>query len=347
MDVQLEAEKSRLAPDFIGAGPWINSEPLSVEDIIVRKNVKILMVAFLTYTRAKCIRFLSTLNDWWKKYHFSNAWWKKHHDQRFLIVGVIEPEFSFEKDWSYVARFIEENKIEWPVLLDPDSTLSKAYGCVELPDVYIIDGTGLIRHHFSGEGKEIQAEIAIQQMIREIDPSAEIPQIQQKVPKLECFPTSPDLYCGYLKGNLGNPSGFHRDDISRYEDPHVYEEGFIHLNGLWECKPESVRHARNTTNLQDHIAFAYRGVEVYAVIGPAEESDEFQVFVMLDGGPVPGKMAGKDLVLEHGWSWFTVTEPRAYEIIKDKEYGFHALRFTSNSDKFEAFDFTIGGCLVK
>lgn len=336
MVVRLRTTEALSALDFTGVGPWINSEPLSIEDLIVRKNAKVIMVVFVTYTRASCVRALPYLNDWWHKYR----------NMGFRLIGVISPEFIFEKDWNYVEPIIEENKIEWPVVLDPNNALRTAYGSITWPDIYMIDKTGRIRYRFTGGGDYTNIEKAIQKMIKEADPLASLPRVREVSYKVECFPASPDVYCGYIRGRLGNPGGFRPDYIAEYEDPTMYEEGFLYLNGLWECKSESVRHARETHNLRDHIAFAYRGTEVNAVAGPAEQRDEIRVFVMVDGGPVPGRMAGKDLQLEHGWSWFTITKPKMYEIIHDKEYAMHALRFTSNSDGFEAYDFTVDGCRI-
>lgn len=336
MAVRLRTTEALSAPDFTGVGPWINTEPLSIEDLIVRKNIRVIMVVFMTYTRASCVRAIPYLNDWWHKYH----------DMRFRLIGVIVPEFAFEKDWDYVEPIIEENKIEWPVVLDPDNTLRKAYGSTAWPDIYMIGRTAQVRYRFAGEGSFTDIEKAIQEMIKEADPLASLPGIREVTCTMEYFPTSPDIYCGYVRGRLGNPGGFRPDVIAEYEDPTMYEEGFLYLNGLWECRSESVRHARETHDLRDHIAFAYRGTEVNAVVGPAKQGDEIRVFVMVDGGPVPGRMAGKDLQLEHGWSWFAVTESKMYEIIRDEEYAVHALHFTCNSNGFEAYDFTVAGCKV-
>ncbi len=116
------------------------------------------------------------------------------------------------------------------------------------------------------------------------------------------------------------------------------------MNGPWENNAQNVRHAQITSELDDHIAVLYYGTEVNAVIRPSR-GGELKAYATVDGGPVPGSMAGADIQIEQGRSFLVVNEPQMYRIIRASEYGAHVLRLASNSDEFQIYAYTFGGCL--
>ena len=77
-------------PGFDGATGWLNSEPLTAEDL----RGKVVLVDFWTYT---CINWLRTLG-------YVRAWAEKYAEQGLVVVGVHTPEFPFESDIDNVAE---------------------------------------------------------------------------------------------------------------------------------------------------------------------------------------------------------------------------------------------------
>lgn len=337
MVVGLRMVEQIRAPDFVGGGPWINSEPLSIEDLLVKRE-KAVMVDFWTYSRVNCLRALPYLKKWWSKYK----------DKAFQLVSVHTPEFDFEEDYDNVERFCRENGIAWPVVMDSDYVIWNAYGNRYWPNKYLVDLDGIIRYDHAGEGAYAETEIMIQHLLREADPLVELPPVESEEQALRargiCLPFSQDLYCGYERGRIGNKEGYHEGRVIDYEDPGSYEESYIYLNGPWENNAQNVRHAPITSELDDHIAILYYGTEVNAVISPAK-GGEFKVRAAVDGGPVPGSMAGADIQIEQGRSFLVVNEPRMYRVIRASEYGAHVLRLASDSDEFQVYAYTFGGCL--
>jgi thiol-disulfide isomerase/thioredoxin len=94
-------------PGFDGAAGWLNSPPLTPDDL----RGRVVLVDFWTYT---CINWLRTLG-------YVRAWWEKYVDHGLVVIGVHTPEFPFEHDVDNVRAAVEEMNIRYPVALDPAS----------------------------------------------------------------------------------------------------------------------------------------------------------------------------------------------------------------------------------
>jgi thiol-disulfide isomerase/thioredoxin len=80
-------------PSFDGATGWLNSPPLTVDDL----RGKVVLVDFWTYT---CINWLRTLG-------YVRAWFERYADRGLVVVGVHTPEFPFERDVDNVRQAVE------------------------------------------------------------------------------------------------------------------------------------------------------------------------------------------------------------------------------------------------
>jgi thiol-disulfide isomerase/thioredoxin len=72
------------APDFTGGGAWINTAPLTLEEL----RGRVVLVDFWTYGCYNCQNTLPAMRDWWATYK----------DRGLVIVGVHTPEFEHERD---------------------------------------------------------------------------------------------------------------------------------------------------------------------------------------------------------------------------------------------------------
>ena len=75
---------ARSLPGFDGATGWLNSEPLTADEL----RGKVVLVDFWTYT---CINWLRTLA-------LCPCVGRTYEDQGLVVVGVHTPEFPFERD---------------------------------------------------------------------------------------------------------------------------------------------------------------------------------------------------------------------------------------------------------
>jgi hypothetical protein len=86
-----------------------------------------------------------------------------------VVIGVHTPEFSFEHDGDNVRRAVQDMAVDYPVAIDSDYAVWRAFDNYYWPALYIADAEGRIRHHYFGEGEYQRSEMIIQQLLVEAD----------------------------------------------------------------------------------------------------------------------------------------------------------------------------------
>ena len=85
-----------------------------------------------------------------------------HKDEGFVILGVDDQERD-----ETVSEFLKRNPLPYPVWLDPDSRVSRAYGVDFLPMSVLIDRRGVLRAMFPGQSNRAKLEAAIKPLLAE------------------------------------------------------------------------------------------------------------------------------------------------------------------------------------
>ena len=148
--VQLPVEGE--LPSLTGATGWLNTEPLTVASL----RGSSVLVEFWTFT---CINWIRTLPH-------VRSWYEKYRDDGLFVLGVHTPEFEVERDIEHVRRAVAEMRIEYPIAVDSDYAIWRAFGNQYWPALYFADADGQIRHHRFGEGDYEYSEIVIQLLLR-------------------------------------------------------------------------------------------------------------------------------------------------------------------------------------
>ena len=117
----------------------------------------VVLIDFWTYT---CINWLRSLP-------YVRAWAEKYQDRGLVVIGVHTPEFAFEKDVDNVRRAARDMRVDYPIALDNDYAIWRAFKNQYWPALYFVDAQGRIRHHHFGEGEYQQSELVIQQLLTE------------------------------------------------------------------------------------------------------------------------------------------------------------------------------------
>jgi len=154
MSGRLEAA-SRRAPDFVGGGPWFNTNGRALTIADLRGKV----VAVEMWT-AGCINCRNVMPDL-KKWH------AKYVDRGLVIVGVHAPEFNYERSEPYVRASIAKLGIKYAVVMDNDFRIWRAYKNTYWPSLYLVDKKGLIRYQHFGEGAYDETDRVIRQLLDE------------------------------------------------------------------------------------------------------------------------------------------------------------------------------------
>ncbi len=144
-----------MAPDFVGGGPWFNTDGKA----LVMADLRGKVVAVEMWTGG-CINCLNTLP-------YVKQWDAKYRVKGLVIVGVHSPEFQHEHSPQYVQQAIAKQDIKYPVVMDNDFRIWKAYKNVYWPTLYLIDKKGMIRYSHIGEGEYDTTERMIKQLLTE------------------------------------------------------------------------------------------------------------------------------------------------------------------------------------
>ncbi|HZT42373.1 MAG TPA: redoxin domain-containing protein [Chthonomonadaceae bacterium] len=336
----------QLAPEFRGtAADWLNTagKALSLKELIATRHV--VLVDFWEYTCVNCLRTIPYLQEWNKRYAKDGL----------VIVGIHTPEFQFAKDPHNVAEAVKRLGITWPVLIDSDYHNWNAYHNGGWPHKFFINDRGLIVADHFGEGAYDRSEALIQQLLKQAHPDLTFPKVMAPVrdadkPGAVCYLQTPEMYVGERgaqQDQHGNLDTYVPGQLGFFDDPGTHEDGKVYAQGAWRMEPESLRHGRTTTALQDYIALRYHALECNAVIKP-EGDKPFRVTIIQDGKPIAKQDKGADIQYdEKGNSYIQVDTPRMYRLTANARFGSHELRLASNSPDFGLYSFTFTSCEMK
>nr|WP_145545959.1 redoxin domain-containing protein [Variovorax boronicumulans] len=140
-------------PPIEGAVGWLNSPALSAQDL----RGKVVLVDFWTFGCINCRNALPHVREWHRKYK----------DQGLVVVGVHTPEFAYEKNIANVKRALVDLDVPFPVALDNNFAIWRAFRNNYWPALYFVDARGQIRFHHVGEGAYEKSEQVIQQLLDE------------------------------------------------------------------------------------------------------------------------------------------------------------------------------------
>ncbi len=275
------------------ATEWLNSPPLTAAGL----RGKVVLIDFWTYT---CINWLRSLP-------YVRAWAEKYKDQGLVVIGVHAPEFAFEKNVDNVRRAAEDMRVDYPIAIDNDYAIWRAFKNQYWPALYFVDAQGHIRHHQFGEGEYAQSETIIQQLLAEAGSGGighELVSVDARGAEAAAdwgSLQSPENYVGYARTeNFASPGGAVLDKRRVYAAPARLRLNHWALSGDWLNKANG------------RIAYRFHARDLHLVMGPAARGASVRFRVLIDGQP-PGAAHGID-VDDQGNG--TAAEQRLYQLIR-------------------------------
>jgi thiol-disulfide isomerase/thioredoxin len=314
-------------PGFDGATGWLNSAPLTRDGL----RGKVVLVDLWTYT---CINWLRTLG-------YVRAWHEKYKDKGLVVVGVHTPEFPFERDADNVRWAVAYQRVEYPIALDPEYAVWRAFSNNYWPAVYIADAEGKIRHMHFGEGGYEECEMVIQMLLREADrdgvPDNLVSVADEGFEAQADWGTlgSPETYLGYEQGqNFVSAGAAEFDEPREFGVPERLERNQWALSGNWTLGPR-----KSVANEADgRLAFRFHARDVNLVMGPPA-SGPVAYRVLVDGEP-PGDAHGFDV--DEGGNG-TLDRPRLHQLIREpRSITDRTFAITFLAPGAEAYCFTFG-----
>ncbi len=138
---------SQLAPPF--TLETLDGRTMSLSDY----QGKIVMITIWATWCPPCVRETPRLVNIYNAYK----------DQGFVMLGI---NTTYQDKRDLVERFVEEQGITYPILLDQDGKVGAAYGGRLMPTSYLIDRTGKIVVTKVGEVDEIQLREQVRALLR-------------------------------------------------------------------------------------------------------------------------------------------------------------------------------------
>ena len=284
-----------------GATGWLNSPPLTAASL----RGKVVLIDFWTYSCINCLRTLP----------YVEAWAEKYRDQGLVVIGVHAPEFAFEKVPANVKQAVGDLKITYPVAIDDDYAIWRAFHNRFWPADYLIDGAGRIRETHFGEGGYAESEKAIQTLLAEAGHTAvsrDVVNVAGAGAEAAADPSalqSPETYVGYARArHFVSPGGEARDASHLYAVPASLELNQWGLKGEWTVGPQ--RAALGAPG--GAIQFRFHARDLHLVLGPAANGAPVRYRVLIDG-KAPGPDHGMDAD-DQGFG--TIKEQRLYQLVR-------------------------------
>lgn len=317
-----------IAPPLDGATQWLNSKPLGEQDL----RGKVVLVDFWTYSCINCLRTLP----------YVKAWAEKYRDQGLIVIGVHAPEFAFERDIGNVSKAMKDLGISYPVAVDNQYAIWRAFRNQYWPAHYFIDATGRIRHHHFGEGGYAESERVIQQLLKEAGSTRSamgLTQVDaagvQSAASMDEV-ASPETYLGYERAEnfTSIPQAVH-DRTTTYLEPQEPRLNTWGLAGQWMVGAESAL----LTGASGRIVYRFKARDLHLVLSPGPDGKPVRFKVSIDGKP-PGDAHGVD-VASNGSG--TVTGQRLYQLVRQSgAVAEHTFSIEFLDSGVSAYAFTFG-----
>jgi thiol-disulfide isomerase/thioredoxin len=314
---------------------WFNSTPLSFRQL----RGRVVLVDFWDYTCLNCIRTLPYVQGWHERYG----------NRGLTVIGVHTPEFTFAQYESNVERGIREFGLTYPIVVDSDREIWKAFANRYWPTKYLLDKDGYLRYAHFGEGAYAETEAAIQELLKEVNPAIALPPVMAPLRAEDhtgavCFRPSGELYLGQVRGRIGNAGGFKPDSISDYMFSGDPQETFFYANGRWAATVEYFE----SVDTGDHtLTLKYEASGLNVVLA-APRGGNCEVIIVQDGQPLTRAQKTADTRFRSvdgiEQSYIVVQQPRMYALVDNHDFGTHIVELRCGPG-LAAFAFTFTSCI--
>jgi thiol-disulfide isomerase/thioredoxin len=324
---KVPAVPEAMIPSLSTATTWLNSPPIGADGL----RGKVVLIDFWTYT---CI-------NWRRTVPYLRAWVQRYGGSGLLLIGVHSPEFAFEHDLDNVRQATKQIGVGYPVAVDNDFAIWRAFGNEFWPALYIFDSKGRLRHQVFGEDGYEEADRVIHKLLVEAGqtgldsrPTAVDGQGFEKAADWKDL-HSGENYVGLRRTESLASTGVQPGVARSYAVPARLSLNSWALAGTWTLSGD-----RAVVALAGgRIAYRFHARDLNLVMAPETRGREIRFRVYLDGKP-PGDSHGID-VDQAGQG--TLREQRMYQLIRQPgSIADHLFEIEFLEPGAGAFSFTFG-----
>jgi thiol-disulfide isomerase/thioredoxin len=152
-DFEASQVKDRGVAPELESSVWYNAQPISLSSLRGQ-------VVIIDFWRLECPQCFHSMPYYEQVYN-------RYEGKGLRVLSVHSPETLFEQNTTNVVNFIHDHNIKYPVIIDADNALKRAYSVPATPTFILIDRQGRIRYRHIGEGRYEQIEKAITLLLTE------------------------------------------------------------------------------------------------------------------------------------------------------------------------------------
>jgi thiol-disulfide isomerase/thioredoxin len=313
---------------LLGAHDWLNTAPLRPEDL----QGRVVLVNFWTYSCINCLRVLPHVR----------AWAEKYRDSGLVVIGVHTPEFAFEKDVGNVRRALGNLGVGYPVAIDNDFGIWRAFGNLAWPALYFIGPDGQVHHRVLGEGRYEDSERLIQKLLADAHgapvalPLGTAPGQGAQAAPDESDLHSGETHIGYAQARgFASPGGQRENRSASYRAPPSLSLNRWALESDWTVGGEFA--ALDAAG--GRIVYRFQARDLHLVMGPPAPGQSVHFRVTVDGA-APGADHGADIDADGRG---VLQDTRLYQLVRQSgAVGPHTFEIEFEAPGARAYAFTFG-----
>lgn len=287
----------------LNATRWVNSAPLTAESL----RGKVVLVDFWEYT---CVNWIRTAP-------YVRAWHREYAPHGLIVIGVHAPEFEFGKRAENIDRGIRDHGLAYPIAIDNDLAIWRAFGNDAWPAKYLFDSQGRLVRRWVGEGSYDEIEREIRRLLVAAQPRIQLPAVSEGASAFA--KTGQPSYVGITNETYIGAERREPDNVT--------------LKGEWHTDRQYVELKRGN----GEIILPFTGGEVNLVMQPAL-SGRAAVSVLLDGKPV-GESRGVDVGAD---GVVRFDRSGMFRLVAGAPRRRHVLTLSSSDPGLRAYVFTFG-----
>lgn len=297
------------APEFPEGAAWHNAKPLSLK---LMKGRRAAVVGFIHPQNLPSLRALAALKTWFDRYALGGV----------MIIGVLTPDFEFQKNPLTVRRDLARLGIKFPVVQDNERRLWEGYSNTGWPALYLIDHAGRIVHARLGEGGYEEFERQLRGLIPFVTGSPP-PAEAEPVPEpatWNCGAVTSEIALGRRADETAAPEGPSSTDTGALP----FQDGARTRRGPWEAGENWVALKTADPQLSHFVGAVYRGRQAFAVLEAGPKKTKF--FVRQDGEWLAPSFAGTDVRFDDlDRSYVEPAGPGLFELVRNPADNLHEL----------------------
>ena len=261
---------------------------------------------------------------------YAREWDRRYSGDGLRIICIHSPLFEPSKIMFNATEIVGRLDVKLPVGMDMDREVYDLYGITSLPAFVLIRPDGKIASRVAGEKVYAEAERAVQDELKRLQPGVIMPLISKPLkpwddPEARLFAATPMMTLGHAPGNIANADSSLHGEYGEYEDLRERTRGVVYLNGKWKVGDFFVAHSDSIGGLDSHIRIIYKGKSVW-VLPAFDLGTKPKVYIKQDRSYLDKGSWGKDVMGDQqGRPHIHLQYSIPYEIVSNPSFGVHQL----------------------